>query len=48
MNITHPRMSKIISTEISCNGPDLPPSISTSVLKMQLNCIKTETVTPKN
>ena len=43
MNMTHPRMSKIIYTEINCSGPSRPPSISVSVLNLQLNCIETET-----
>ena len=39
MNITHPRMLKIISIEISCNGSSWPSSISVSFLKLKLNCI---------
>ena len=41
MNITHSRTSKIISSEISYNGPSFPPSISAYFLKLELNYSKT-------
>ena len=41
MNITHSRTSKIISNEISYNGPSFPPSISVYFLKLELNYSKT-------
>ena len=40
MDISHPRISKIISCELSCNGPSRPSSISVSFLKLSLDCIK--------
>ena len=43
MNMTHASMSKIIFTEISWDDLSRPGSISVSVLKLKLNCIKTET-----
>ena len=41
MNIIHPQMSKIISTEISFNDPSQLSSISACFLKLKLNYMKT-------